>query len=326
MATIYHRDQPGAPALSYAANNGQAGFNAVKAILKACLVYGYADKPAAGWELINEGAAFIVLRNGSHSGYVCLELVSSVMRVHLAETYTGMSGNIMTGAGVKSGNRTSSSLPQAVLVSYSVPHSASTTWVVIADERTFSLEIFSPASSSAEELLSFSSSTNAASCWTLTVGEDSEGNFISAGGSANTAVSNSSTLVSYLSGGAGFTVLKDPSTGLLVGAGEVNVVTPSMSATAAAANAIIKVDSVSLLPISWGSSHIAGSLRGVVATPEVQCVSFASLAAQCLGYPGPLTTRTGNTPIDLGDGHTYFVRAGGSSGAFWLVTDNPVFW
>lgn len=67
MARIYHRDQAGAPELTYS-TSAQDGFNAFKAILKACLVNGYGAVPAAGWELINEGTGFLVLRNGFQSG------------------------------------------------------------------------------------------------------------------------------------------------------------------------------------------------------------------------------------------------------------------
>lgn len=65
MATAYHRDQPGAPALVYSTSGSSvAQFTALKTILKTCLVVGYVNKPPAGWELINEGADYIVLRNG----------------------------------------------------------------------------------------------------------------------------------------------------------------------------------------------------------------------------------------------------------------------
>lgn len=93
MATVYHRDDAGAPTFAFSTDRSNiAHFTALKTILKACLVFGYGGRPAAGWELIAEGARYIVLRNGPASGYVCLTSVSEYVTVHLAATFTGMNG------------------------------------------------------------------------------------------------------------------------------------------------------------------------------------------------------------------------------------------
>ena len=320
MATVYHRDQAGAPALTYG-NSSQIGFNAVKAILKACLVDGYTGRAAAGWELINEGPAFIVLRNGSHSGYVCFELVTSVMRVHLAETYTGMSGNIMTGAGVKSGTGSASSVPQAVNVGQVARSSDWVSWVLIADSNSFLLDVFGSASD-----VELGPNTLHYGGFVLSVGEDSDGNFISAGGHSGTQTS-ATQAPAYLSSSGGFTALKSPDTGLLVGPASIPLSIPGMPhSVPAQADAVFPLERISLLHVRWGSNQLAGRLRGIVAVPELQCLRWASYAAQSLGHPAPITTRTGNTPVDLGDGYHYFVRMGANDSPFWMITDNPEFW
>ena len=323
MATVYHRDDAGAPVLTYS-GSGQADLNAVKAVLKACLVYGYGSKPAAGWELISEGTDFIVLRNGSRSGYVCLKLSNQGMRVYLSETYTGVSGGIITGDGVKSGNAAGSTLPQFVYTMMFAWTSIASTWTVVADEKTFILAAGGKDGGADVPL------TNAAirhGSFTLYVGEDSEGFFISAGGAASTY--DSGAIYSVLSGAAGFTALKDPSSGLLVGAQALPITTPSLALTVGTITNTVAQAQVTLVPVRWiaGSpAVVAGRLRGIALCPEVYPVTYAAQAAMCLGHPTVLTLRTANTPIDLGDGHSYFVRLGDWTSPFWLFTDNPEFW
>lgn len=327
MATVYHRDQPGAPALTYGPNS-QVGFNALKAIVKACLVDGYPGRPAAGWALINEGADFIVLRNGALSGFVCFTLVSGVVRVYLADTYTGMAGNIMTGAGVKSGNASGSTVPQAVNIPHAAAYPSSSTWVVIADEKTAVLAIYGH-NNSANVLMTDAPYSH--SSFTLCIGEDSLGRFLCAGGGASTNTSNVSSVLAY---DGGFTALKNPVTGLLLGADALALYIPAASATtasatanAAAAAAAAALPEVALVPISWTVAGAAPArLRGIALCPAVQAVTYPSTAAQYLGRPGPMYVRDGNQPIDLGDGNSYFVRAGHYYSMFWLITDNPEFW
>lgn len=327
MATVYHRDQAGAPALTYTAS-AQAGFNAFKAILKACLVNGYGAVPAAGWELINEGTGFLVLRNGAHSGYVCFTLVSNAMRVYLADTYTGMSGDVMTGAGVKSGRAAGSTVHQSLQIIYVASSTVNTSWVVIADEKTFVITLFGDSSWTNREL---NNNVNGSACHTLCVGEDSEGFFIAAGGGADASTSGGATVLAY---SGGFTAVKNPATGLLVGGDALAIYIPAMvmsqdnlGIAAAAASSVAALPAVSLVPVGWQvAGAVAGRFRGVALCPDVQAVTHASIAAQYLGRPTPMYLRDGNQAIDLGDVHSYFVRAGNPSSAFWLITDNPEFW
>lgn len=334
MATVYHRDQPGAPGLVYSAN-AQAGFTALKTILKACLVDGYAARPAAGWDLVNEGGNFLVLRNGRQNGFVCFNCVASVTRVYLADTYTGMAGDIITGAGLKSGVAAGSGMPQAVLHQYTAGYSTSSTWVVVADDKTAVLAVFSDSTASNRALTGDPYRT---ASYTLCFGEDSGGHLICAGGALTTQTSiNAAAQASSLPPDGGFTALKDPSTGLLVGSnaltlsmlGTVTTFTTAqaLAMTSAAYAASGELHEVSLVPISWQVGGVnAGRLRGIALCPEVQSMCYPSLAAQYLGRATPMYVRDGNQPIDLGDGHSYFVRAGDYLSAFWLITDNPEFW
>ena len=156
MAIAYHRDQAGAPALVYNTTSGaNAHFTALKTILKACLVTGYGSQAAAGWALIAEGTNYIVLRNGTHSGYVCLSWVTGgAVRVWLAETFTGMSGDVMTGAGLKTGTAANNATPQAIGASYVAYSDAATAWKLVADSKTFVINNLSgPSASSASAVL-----------------------------------------------------------------------------------------------------------------------------------------------------------------------------
>lgn len=338
MATVYHRDQPGAPALVYA-NNAQSGFNAFKAIMKACLVDGYAGKPAAGWELINEGPAFIVLRNGSQSGFVCFTLLANVTRVYLAATYDGMNGDVMVGAGLKSGNSTASSLPQALNVRFLAVSPNSSTWVVIADEKTAVISCFSHSNSENQIL---NNVADRVASFTVCVGEDSSGIFVAAGGAA-TAATGQSEGISNLAYDGGFTALTNPENGLLVGADPLSLYIPAtLSASAANAapsyaflssyagamvGALATHDEVTLVPIRWQViGALGGRLRGLALCPDVQYVTYPSVAAQYLGRADLMYVRDGNQPVSLGDGYNYFVRAGNPFSTFWLITDNPEFW
>lgn len=327
MPTVYHRDQTGAPALVYTTTASAVGnFTALKEVLKACLINGYAGRPAAGWALINEGSDFIVLRNGSQSGYVCLSWASSLVTVWLAETYTGMSGNVMTGSGRRSGVAASSGAPQKTGTYGWAYASTSTSWYVIADERTFLLgAIFAPALSAAEP----SASNVGSTC--LYVGEDSEGNFIAVGG-LNTTTTSVGTPGAPITGfdGEAFTPLRNPATGLLVDTGSLVVEVLGLTRNGlslAAQTSTSVIPAVSLSPVIWrGGGVYAGRLRGVAVAPPLVLTTNASHAAQSLGIAAGITTRTANTLIPLGDPYTYFVRTAQYLTSFFLVTDNAELW
>lgn len=330
MATVYHRDQPGAPELVYHTGaNNIAHFTSMKIILKACLVDGYGAQVAAGWELINEGERFLVLRSGNRSGYVCLTWIAGgVVRVYLAETYAGMTGDVMDGDGLKTGTAANNSLPQALPASYLARDTNTTVWTLVADERTFTLSMMSQDRVGAFELVDALLDYNTSI--TLHVGEDRAGNFVSAGGAAY-AGNGSHLAYGGFNGLEGFTALKNPATGLLNGLGGIAVLTPQLRQVGwpvnVSENSLFNLPSTSLVPIYWvGNGTYGGALRGLAISPELVLKSFASRAAQALGHSGPLMLRQANTPIALGDGHTYFVRLAYRQTSFFLLTDNPEFW
>jgi hypothetical protein len=323
MATAYHRDQPGAPALVYgASDNTVAHFTALKTVLKACLISGYGSLPAAGWELITEGTNYIVLRPGSHVGYLGLTWVNGgAIRVYLSETYTGMSGDVMTGDGLKTGLEANNSVAHALSAATLVTSSAACSWSLVADARTFALCMAGQSSNA--EVVSI-----ARGAITLYAGEDSAGNLIALGGGATNQTGGYS-VAPYFSSLFGMTVLKNPATGLLVGVGALAAVTPSLGNFTGAKpfNAVVKLSSAQLAKAAWiGSGLEAGFLRGVAVTPELAYVETPSHAAQSLGRATPLQFRDIGSPIALGDGHNYFPRMARNTSNFFLLTDNPVFW
>lgn len=326
MATVYHRDDSGAPTFEFSTSGTNiAHFAALKTILKACLVSGYGSKPAAGWILVAEGDRFLVLRNGTSSGYVCFTSVAatSYFNIHLAATFTGMSGDVMTGAGLKSGTEASGSANQhRMWISVLANSSANSTWYLIADEKTFYFQ-GSGGFGLFEYALSDFGAMNP-----LYVGEDSAGNFIAMGGQ-NT---NSTQPRAYF-GPEGVTVLRNPATGLLVDTGSIVVVAPGLRLTtnsntgvaSLGAAHIVPLLEAPLCPVRWGASVLAGRLRGQVLCPLVS-MYFPSPAAQSLGHVGPLNSRNLNTPLPLGGAYTYFMGVAFDGSPTRIVTNNPEFW
>lgn len=324
MATAYHRDQSGAPILTYSANQYVVThFTALKDILKACLINGYGSRPAAGWSLINEGSDFIVLRNGSASGYVCFSWAGGLITVYVAETYTGMSGNVMTGDGLKTGTSANNAAPQRVTAVALAYGTNSTTWSMVADSKSFVLALSAVIGTGAVEL-GWAVNNNAPT--TLYVGEDSLGHFIVIGGQNNSTAAPTLDLGDFAA--RGFTALKNPASGLLVGAGSLAVELPGFGLTTdpATHKTTTPLPDVELSRAVWaGGGVYAGRLRGIAWTP-VLARHKASAAANCLGYVGTMNTRTANTPINLGDGYTYFMNSLMAYTTTFLLTDNPGFW
>lgn len=332
MATVYHRDQAGAPALTYFhTNTAQAHFDAFRTVLKACLVSGYGAIPAAGWELVHDAANSLVLRNGSHSGYVCFQRDSSgltAITVWLAATFTGVDadGKIL-GDGVRSGTAANSAVPQRISVRAFVSYSSSSTWSLVADSKSFCLSPSPSSSSSPGELIGSQGNAYEGNNL-LYCGEDSAGDFICIGG-LNMATANVSSSVSYFNA-EGFTALKFPDTGLLVDAAAISVsmpgcVAPGASPIYLAFPAGVVFPDVKLSPPVWVANAVVRSLRGVAFDPRL-LYAFNSLASQALGGPA-LTTRNLNTVLSLGDGYSYLVgRAFGYNAVTMLLTDNPEFW
>jgi hypothetical protein len=318
MATVYHRDDVGAPvyAFSSGATNG-AHFIAFKAILKACLVSGYGSKSPAGWELITEGDQFIVLRNGAHSGYVCLSRPTTsvaYIEVWLSDTFTGMSGNNMAGDGLKSGVAANNSAPHRIYIGSLAYASTSSTWHLVADNRSFCFVGVGHSSPAAFTDQAYTSSA-------LYVGETSAGFFVALGGQAG-----SSNPLDYFDA-RGITLLRNPLTGLLVSGLAIAAVTPTLTGGAANGSRALTIAEVNACAVSiYGDGVFAGYLRGVAIPVEVMGY-YLNTAAMNMGVAGGATMRNLNTPVNLGDGHTWFFGARYFSGGPVFMTSNkPELW
>ncbi|NQD80268.1 hypothetical protein HP436_08745 [Pseudomonas sp. CrR14] len=329
MARLYHRDQPGAPALSYASGQGTGHFEAFKTILKACLVSGYGAVPAAGWELISESANHLILRPGTKSGYVCFtrESTNVALTVWLAATYTGVtSGGKILGSGVRSGTDANSGLPQRITVRDLVATEASTSWGLVADAGTFVLNL-SGATSSTPLDLSANASSQFMANFVLYCGDDSAGDLICMGGTNTTATAVSGNYANFKSWG--FTALKHPHTGLLTDTGAITLTVPGTASASSAADyaefpkGVVLPEAV-FSEILWQSSGVVRKLRGVVVEPRL-ISAYSPAASIALGGP-EVTSRTICVPIQL-DGHRYMVgRTHGTGNPQVFLTDNPEFW
>lgn len=322
MARVYHRDQAGEPALVYG-STAAAGFNAVKAILKACLVSGYGSLPAAGWELIAEGSNHLVLRSGNGSGYVGLTLSGFAIRIYLSKTFTGMSGSVMTGAGLKTGVAASNSTPQA-MYALNTYFTTSSTWAVVADEKTFVLNVAGDGAASPTNYSSIKSDFGSL----LYVGEDTVGNFIAVGGNNTTNTANTTDLAYGRFSSRGFTALTNPATGLLVDSGSLVVkASPlgddSVVAAYAAATVVPKVD---ISRIYWtGDDAYAGQLRGIVVPASLAFVFSGSLVT-ALGASWTYDARQVATPIALAGATWLIPRFRNNTSPNLLMTDHEDYW
>lgn len=326
MARVYHRDQAGAPALTYSTDaTARTHYDALKMIFKACLVYGYGTTPPAGWELIYEAADSLILRTGTHSGYVCFLRNSGgfAVEVWLAATYEGVDarGKII-GAGARSGVSASSALPQRFPVATLAYHTASTTWALVADEGTVVMSLCGQGSTTPLEVISTSAGHQVYAYFTLYCGDDSAGDLICIGGLNTTSASPTLSFSS-----SGFTALKYPDSGLLVGTGEISVLTPGLITNPVFHPNLggVVFPAAHLQPMSWLSNGVSRLLRGIAVDARVSH-AHNSHVSQALGGP-PLTTRTMNTLLDLGDGHGYLVgRSYSGYSISMLLTTNPEFW
>lgn len=318
MATAYHRDDLGAPTFAYGDTSGAGGFTALKAILIACLVTGYGSKPPAGWELVSEGASHLVLRNGSQSGYVCFtrQPGNAYVTVYLSETYSGVTSNVMVGGGLKTGLDANNSVPQRINITYVVWVSAACTWHLVADAKTFILNMTgypSNAPQSGVDVTSYSP--------VIYVGEDSAGNFISVGG-INSGT-NGAPVAAF--NGKGMTSLRDPGTGLLVDSGSLVVKLPGFEVSLSDTS-VVPLPEITLSKAVWfGSGVFAGRLRGICLSTLLHSM-WPHYIVQSLGNSAGLTTRNANTPLNLNDPHIYFPTAKHYQSVFFLTTTNPAFW
>lgn len=332
MATAYHRDQPGAPNPVYPVPIYSIGqFEALKIVLKGCLVYGYSARPAAGWVLVDEGETYIVLRTGSHSGYVCFTWTNNVVTIYLAATYTGVVSNVITGDGVKSGILANAGKPQRLDFYGPFGNDNATSWSLVADNKTFILTV-----ATGNNGISVGPAGPSTSApyhnFTVYVGEDSAGNLISAGGKNHPSVSPTTTNNYFCAGPDyfGFTSLKNPATGFLVGANSLNagllgVLAQPITPIYMLAGSEVVPDTV-LAPIEWAAGGVyAGRLRGLAVPLNAAFSTTVHSAMARLGNAGA-TVRQLNLSADLSDGYSYFPKNPGQHELFFLITDNPEFW
>jgi hypothetical protein len=322
MAIAYHRDQAGAPALVYnTLANNIAHFTSLKTILKGCLVSGYGAHPAAGWWLIAEGDSHLVLRNGTQTGYVGLSFSAGVVTVHVSETFTGVTGGILQGDGQKSGTAAGNTVPQRLGIKWVASASTASTWMVVADERTFSLTCITNVDGTPwVPVLGAAGSAN----FMLHAGEDSAGNFIALGGTNTTAGAVDSQIDGFSA--EGFTSLRNPSTGLLVGGTSLAVSTPGLTTTLRVDSAALMLPEVDIVRPCWlGAGAWAGYLRGLV-MPGMLGVYLPGMVANSLGFVGQYNSRTANTPLSLGGTWAYFVPVYHPRSTALLMTDDPEYW
>lgn len=329
MARLYHRDQAGAPALTYNSTAASAEqFAAFKMILKASLVSGYGSMPAAGWSLVYESTTTLILRPGTQSGYVCFVRDSwlTVVTVWLAATFAGVDANgKIIGDGVRSGVAANSAVPHRFSVRGLVAYTATTTWTVVADESAF---VFSPsaAGSTLQEVTGVQGNGYEA-VTLLYCGDDSAGDLICVGGSNVSNATSSTNLSGFNS--SGFTALKFPHTGLLVDTANIVVAMPGTQPNISSAYNEWPAGSIlpeaALTPLIWVSSGVVRKLKGLAVDCRLLFV-YNSQVSQALGGP-VLTTRNMNNVLSLGDGHSYVVgRSYSATTISALLTTNPEFW
>ena len=323
MARVYHRDQAGAPQ-SPSTNTRAADFSYFKSILIACLVDGYGAIEPAGWDLIANDAAHVVLRSPTSGAYACFAMVGSSAGIvmSLSATYSGVSNGVVVGDGAKSGVAAGNTLLQRATVLYLAAQSASSSWYLVGDERTFIFSFAGNATNSSPvELISTNPQFSNSFLGTLYCGEDANGNFITCGGLNH----GSSELWDAF--GLGFTSLMDPATGFLVGSGALSVSMLGIEAIISVPlNLAGVVSQCNLSPMAWFSGGVYGRFRGMCIDIVLKD-QYVSAAAKALGRAAGITTRTLNSTIDLGDQWKYFCAAKYfNRGATFLVTDNEDFW
>lgn len=318
MVRVYHSGMPSVPTQT----NGVRFNDFLIRLIKACLVTGFGTTPGAGWALEAEAADYIVLRNGPGSGYLCLHLNNQVMTVSMAETYTGVVNGLITGAGAVSGVAASSGVPHRVNRQYSAMYSASSSWYVIADATAAVIGVATSGLTGSADMANASYITNDYPNWTLYVGEDSNGNFIAAGGTASTGTN----IVTSAGMMRGFTSLRNPATGLLLAPNALAFSHLGLGRASGNLTPVGTLPVARLCPAQWESGGVYGRLRGVVRCPDIAEWNTSNVG-KALGVAGGILSGNVANPINLGDGYTYYAGVlVPSYGEGFLVTNNPEFW
>lgn len=318
MPTLYSSIDTGVPSISIGTGD-TFYFGALKTILKACLVSGYGSKPSAGWTLAAEDTNYLILRNGSGSGYICFTYTTlGFVRISLAATFDGVASNIITGQGVKSGIAANNATPQMIYIG-ALATSTRFCWAIAADNKSAVLTLFWYANNAGQAYENMTSGSFPG--LTLAFGEDTSGNFVAVGGSNTTSTGNSS--VNNFNA-AGMTVLRDPATGLLVDTGSISPATPLGPTAAQAGATVYPLERVDLVRFPWmTTAKDAGNLRGVAVQPNA--VGYMNYTLRSVGRGSAVTDITLNNaanPFELVSGvwvsplKTYF-----NNGGMFMTTD-----
>jgi hypothetical protein len=346
MAQVYSSKDAGVPVL-YASNTASlARFTNYKLILKACLVTGYGARPPAGWELIDEGDMYLVLRNadGNYVSITSGYYVNSsnlafhgVFKVWLHASYTGMSaGGVPQGVGAITGKAAGNSIPHwfgTDLFSWSA---TGTRWTVVADARTaiFTIQGYTSAASGVT-----GAGIEAGPVGTLYLGADLGGNLIAAGGQA---IAVSGTQPSLYFQAPEITTLRNPRTGLLVDAAGIpnttlagaasrtqgsDTVSESLQAGVNLAT-IVAIPALEMSQVRWvADGQAQAGLRGIRKDILLTRISAPQLRNSLEGNTTSYTGDTIHNLAPLADGYHYLpllAAVGGRSSL--IITDNPDYW
>lgn len=319
MARIYHWQDTGSPGRSLSGNASAR----LRTILLACLVNGYQGKPPAGWTLVHDATGGFSLRNGPGTGIINLSDFSTLsygtLQVTLLETVTGnLTSPIPSGDNLRSGAGAPSSAPHQ-FSAYSVYNFlSSAVWTVVADEKSFCLFIGGNTQDSTA-----TGYTGHRSGW-LYAGETTEGRFVAFGGQ------NASTATAGTWPGNGFTVLRDPATGLVISGagGELQGGgIDTVQATLGVSDSLGRLD-LAPYPLIYGdrvtgAAAAVGSLRGVVFSPRHLRLQDSSAQA-LLGLANSADNR--GKPAVVG-GMTLMAVAGGiPQTCRCFLTDHADYW
>lgn len=315
MVHVYHIDQPSAPQ----APGGRFN-NFLTEILKGCLVYGFGSQPSAGWELTDQHPTgeWIVLRNATKSGYICIARTNQKHTISLSGTYSGVLNGVIQGVGAITGTTASNAAAHCLNTQYQGAYAGSSSWVVVADGASAVITLVSSLGASPQELTGVQSVA-----FTLAIGEDSTGAFIASGGHSGASGAAASTDDRLFKG---FTTLTDPATGLLVAPNAIAYHDFGISSNSANIVSVAAPPKAHLSPMQWGSGGQYGKLRGVARCSEIFSMG-SSNAARTLGVSAGINSRQINTPISLGSDSLFFVGATNpGGGAGHLLTNDAEFW
>ena len=349
---MYTMDDPGAPTPTYAggsvyvsAQNWLANF---RAILRACLITGYGNKPAAGgWTIESEGPYHLLIKNGPGSGYAFFRLVdngaNATCEIFLAQTVTavvdGTYGKAITGSGIKSGinpmiSNESANYAQRVTCWGSFGFPQNTNWMLVADDKTFIFLLSSMESSAVIPI----TQCDPFGMLSLYVGEDTGGNFISVGGcnsnSGFTSVVHRFRMETT-NENAGCTILKNPQTGALLTSEFVVPICPNLYFGPFWAEEYT-TDRITLGKLPWqfrnGANGAApyifcGNLRGIAWANEIAGNFRYDYNLKALGWTGAPATLRYNPKLPLDSTYDYrmmFIYRNSAQGG--IMTDNPAFW